>query len=352
VEFVETVAAPVPAAGTAHPARQSSIQGLTLFVAYAGFYLATLAGALAPLPVAANLAFAAVNGIFMAMLFVLGHDCCHGALMPGRSWNTWLGRIAFLPILHSTSLWRIAHNQRHHGRPNLKGFDPVWAPMSLAEYRQAPRWRRFVERVYRGYWGPLFYHHTAIWLPSLLLPLGEGARMQWRRHIRESLFVACGGAMLFAAILFAGHALAPARSPWTTAPLGIVVPYLSWGYFAAISTYLNHTHPSVPWFADEESWRAHDAALRTSVHLKMPIDLLPLYSDVMTHTAHHVDASTPVFLLPEAQARLKAAHGDAVIEYTFGIDAYRRIVRACKLFDFERMCWTDFDGNPTSPRLV
>ena len=30
---------------------------------------------------------------------------------------------------------------------------------------------------------------------------------------------------------------------------------------------------------------------------------------------------------------------------------YRRILKACKLFNFERMCWTDFDGNPTGPQL-
>jgi len=28
--------------------------------------------------------------------------------------------------------------------------------------------------------------------------------------------------------------------------------------------------------------------------------------------------------------------------------AYRKVYRACKLFDFERMCWTDFDGVPTA----
>lgn len=26
---------------------------------------------------------------------------------------------------------------------------------------------------------------------------------------------------------------------------------------------------------------------------------------------------------------------------------YMKITRACKLFDFERMCWTDFRGAPT-----
>ncbi len=352
MELAETVALPLSAGTSARAAQRRYAQGLALFAVYLTLYLASLAGALAPLPVAANLAFSIANGIFMAMLFIVGHDCCHGALVPSRKWNAWLGRIAFLPILHSTSLWRLTHNKRHHARTNLKGFDPVWAPMGLDEYRAASPARRFVERVYRGYWGPLFYHHAAMWLPSLLAPLHRAARRQWRQHIWDSLFVVAGGAALVTTILCAGHAFAPTRSLWLVAVLGWAVPYLAWGYLAGISFYLNHTHPSVPWFADEARWRDHDVNLRGSVHVKLPIDLLPLYSDAMTHTAHHVDASTPVYALSETQARLKAAHGEAVVEYVLTPDAYRRIVRACKLFDFERMCWTDFDGRPTSSRLA
>ncbi|HEY0106989.1 MAG TPA: fatty acid desaturase [Rhizomicrobium sp.] len=345
-------AASLSPSAAARPAQRSYARGLTLYAVYFGLYLATLAAALAPLPVAAALVFAIANGVFLAMMFVIGHDCCHNALVPGRRWNLWLGRAAFLPILHSTSLWRLTHNKRHHVRPNLKGFDPVWAPMGLAEYRAAPRLRRFVERVYRGFWGPLFYYHAVQWLPALLLPFGAAARPQWRQHIAESAFVLAGGAAMIAAIVAAGHAFAPARPLWLVAVLGFALPYIVWGYLAGFSFYLNHTHPLVPWFDDDARWRTHEAALRTSVHVKMPLDILPLYALGMTHTAHHVDASTPVYALPAAQARLKAMHGDGIVEYTLTPDVYRRIVRACKLFDFERMCWTDFDGNPTSPRLA
>jgi omega-6 fatty acid desaturase (delta-12 desaturase) len=32
--------------------------------------------------------------------------------------------------------------------------------------------------------------------------------------------------------------------------------------------------------------------------------------------------------------------------------AYMDIVRRCKLFDYENHRWTDFDGTPTTPRLL
>jgi omega-6 fatty acid desaturase (delta-12 desaturase) len=47
-----------------------------------------------------------------------------------------------------------------------------------------------------------------------------------------------------------------------------------------------------------------------------------------------------------------AEHPRKLVDYMFSFAEYRRILRVCKLFDFERMCWTDFAGNPTTPRLI
>lgn len=331
---------------------RSFAQGFTLLAGYGAFYLATLAGALAPFPVALNVFFAIGNGVFIATLFIIGHDCAHGSLVTSPRWNTWLARLCFVPVLHSASLWRLAHNKRHHGGTNLKGFDPVWAPMGLKEYRAASPARRALERLYRGGFGPVVYYHTAIWLPMLLLPLSKHARREWRAHVADSVFVFAGGAALIGAILFLGHLWAPARPLWQVALVGWAVPFASWSYFAALTTYLNHTHPEVAWYDDDAAWRAANGALRGTVHVKMPVDILPLYSDVMAHTMHHVNPSVPVYALPHEQAHLKTQYGAQITEYTLSVDAYRRALKVCKLFDFERMCWTDFDGLATSLPLT
>lgn len=64
----------------------------------------------------------------------------------------------------------------------------------------------------------------------------------------------------------------------------------------------------------------------------------------MSHTAHHERPTVPVYALAEAEADLKA-QGHGVLEYRLGLRQYRSIYKACKLFDFDRMCWTDFDGS-------
>ena len=112
-------------------------RGMSVRVGHYALYFATLAGALAPLPTLFNVLFAVANGIFIAMLFIIGHDGAHGSFVPGRKRNLWIARIAFIPCVHSVSLWRVIHNKLHHGRTNLKGVDGVWAPMSKAEYDAA-----------------------------------------------------------------------------------------------------------------------------------------------------------------------------------------------------------------------
>lgn len=332
-------------AGTAQ--QQSSLsQGLYLFSLYYILYAATLVDAIAPFSLPLNILFSIANGVFIAMLFILGHDCCHGTLVPGRKWNLWLGRIAFVPAIHSVSLWRETHNKLHHGRTNLKGFDPVWAPMSIAEYRAASPARRWLERAYRSGFGPVIYYLIDIWIPKLVLPFQYPK--QWKRHLPDSIFVIAGFAFTLMIVVILGKALSPDRALWLTLTLGWVIPFAVWNYLAAITTYMNHTHPEIAWFADESEWSSHGANVAGTVYVTLPLDILPLYSDVMAHTAHHAKLAAPVYALPDEQVALKARFGADIKEYRFSISGYRRIAKTCKLFDFEKMCWTDFAGVPTS----
>src|SRR5271165_599584 len=56
-----------------------------------------------------------VAALWIARLFVIGHDACHGAYTPNSLLNKWIGRIAFLPSLTPYSLWEVGHNLAHHG---------------------------------------------------------------------------------------------------------------------------------------------------------------------------------------------------------------------------------------------
>jgi omega-6 fatty acid desaturase (delta-12 desaturase) len=266
--------------------------------------------------------------------------------------NGWLARFAFLPCVHAPSLWRVAHNKLHHGRTNLKGYDPVWAPMSVAEYARASRPRRALERVLRSGYGPLFYYYYAFWLSRLLFPFPANVRAEWKRHLPDTLFALTGWIATLFAIAAIGHLLVPSRPLWLIVLLGWAIPFAAWNYLVAFTTYVNHTHPSLPWFDNEAAWTPYRANVHGTVHVKMPVDLFPLYTQVMAHPAHHIHPSIPVYRLPQAQAAAKRQYGADIREYTLSIGEYRRILRTCKLFDFEAMCWTDFNGTPTTPCLL
>ena len=323
-------------------------RGLLLFGVHAALYFATLLGAIAAFALPANMLFGVANGFFIALLFIIGHDANHGSFVPGRNWNRWLARLAFVPCAHAASLWRRTHNELHHQRTNLKGVDHVWAPMSKAEYDAASPARRWLERVYRGPFGPLIYYGGTFWLYRLVLPIAPETRAQWKRHLPDSSFVICTFAALLVGIGVIGHALAPQRPIWLIYLIGWALPFTVWNYVAALTIYLNHTHPNIPWFGDERLWTFHRGNVLSTVHVKLPRWLAPLYSDALAHTAHHADMSLPVYELPAAQAKLKDAFGPAMQEYPLSFAEYRKIYTACKLFDFERMCWTDFDGTPTA----
>lgn len=329
----------------------SLARGLRLLGGYFVLYYATMVGAVASLPVYANLVFAVLNGVMIGMIFIIGHDCAHRAFVPGRQLNWWLGRLAFIPPAHSISLWDVVHNRTHHGRTNLKGVDYVWAPMSKAEYDAASPLRRVVERVYRGPAGPVVYYYPQFWLTRLLLPLASDSRADWRRHLPDSILVLAALGSTIALVLALGHWLAPDRPTWLTFTVGWVLPFAVWNYLMAFSIYIQHTHPRVPWFDDEAEWSFYNGNIRGTTHVEFPKFCL-LLSDVHAHAAHHALPSIPIYKLPEAGDKLSNRFGRDIVRYRLTPAAYWHIYTACKLYDFRNHVWTDFDGTPTSERTL
>jgi omega-6 fatty acid desaturase (delta-12 desaturase) len=325
-------------------------RGLFLFALHYGLYVVTLLGAVAPLPIAVNIVSAIANGVLIALLFIIGHDALHGAFVPEKRHNQWIGRLAFIPCAHSVSLWVTGHNKQHHRFTNFKGVDHIWEPMSKAEYDAASPARRLLERVYRSPFGPVVYYYGEYWVYRMMLPLAPELRRDWRQYLPDSLFVVATLLLTIAGVALAGHALVPTRPLWLVIALGWGLPFAVWNYMMAFTIYMNHTHADIPWFTDKAAWRAAQAELRCSTNVAMPLPIFPpLYAKVMAHTAHHVHPHVPAYGLPEAQAALDKVFGAEMPAYTLSLGDYLRTTRACKLFDFETGRWTDFKGNPTSP---
>lgn len=335
---------------------RSYAMGLTLFGVTAAGYLGTLTAALAAPTWTLRLLFGLLNGVSIASLFVIGHDACHGSLTPSQTLNRWLGRFCLLPTLTPAIAWIHSHNGMHHGWTSLKGKDPVYAPLSKAEYDALPLWRRGLERVYRSVPGIALLYMFEVWWKLEMFPAEHDAPRGKAIHTfrRERL-----GVIAFAIALVAIAAAVPTPAlggPVTTALASVavaaVLPYLAWNWMMAFSTFQHHTHPSVPWYDDEEEWSFFKGQVRSGVHVRLPWFFEMVLHNIMDHTAHHVDQKIPLYNLPAQQQRLEAAYPDDVTISPWEFFAFGRTLSKCQLYDFQNHRWLKFDGTPTTGRLV
>ena len=325
---------------------RSTPRALMLFAFDYALFAAVLAGVVLLSAWWAKVGLGVLAGLIIARLFIIGHDACHQSLTANRKLNKWLGRLTFLPSLTPYSLWEVGHNVVHHGYTNLKGFDFVWAPYSLEEFRALPRRRRVMERIYRNGFGAGLYYLIEIWWFKLFFP--SKRQMATRRAIFmwDCALVAAFGALWIGAL--AWLAVATGQSVLLMIGTGFVLPFLVWNTTVGFVLYVHHTHTSVAWYDTKAMWSKAQPFVSTTVHLRFGMGIGAALHHIMEHTAHHVDMSIPLYQLKRAQALLEHALPGRIIIENFSWRWYFQTARHCKLYDFKSLCWTDFRGRQTS----
>jgi omega-6 fatty acid desaturase (delta-12 desaturase) len=285
---------------------------------------------------------ACANGVVISRLFILGHDACHQSFTRHRTLNRWIGRIVFLPSLTPYSLWEVGHNVVHHGYTNLKDFDFVWQPRTLAEYRALPASKRWLERIYRSGWAPWLYYLVEIWWVRMLFPNRRTMPTRRAVFIWDSLLVSAFAVLWIAAL--AAFALTTHRSVGWLLATGFALPFLVWNGMIGFVVYLHHTHPGVAWYADKKAWSASQPFVSTTVHLTFRSMMGGVLHHIMEHTSHHVDMSVPLYRLKRAQALLERKLAGSIVVQPFSWRWYADTARQCKLYDYDAGRWTDFEG--------
>lgn len=358
-----------PAAGSSTPSaaaliakiprearRYRYIPALSRFFGSYFAYLALVAGAviLPGWPVKAFCVVAA--GVVIGGLYVVGHDAGHGSLVHGRRLNQWLARLAFLPAYAPLTAWHRAHVLLHHNYLRVRGKDMAWVPWSLDDYREASLWRRAWYRWLRTIPGLSFYWTIGNWFPYLLFPPRTAFGRRQGQFQRDRLLVAVYAAALFVAL----SAVSRQAEAWTWAApvgplgvflLGLVLPYLTWTFLIGLIDLVHHTHPRSICFEDPSDWNYFDATVRSTVHHTLPLGLNRLTNNILEHTAHHVDPRIPLYNLPDAQGRLESVYPDEIVVELLTPAYVLRILRTCRLYDYDRRQWLDYDGTPTTPAL-
>ena len=223
----------------------------------------------------------------MMRLFMIQHDCGHGAFFSSRRANDLVGGVLGVLTLAPYAYWRRTHRHHHAshgrlGRSQLGGLDTL----TVRQYRARSRLGRLCYRLYRNpivllLLGPLYQLVIKHRLPL-------DAPLRWRRE-----WISVGVNDL--AII--GIAILVHRSVGLAPAIALMAPVYGLMWSAGIWLfYVQHQFEGAYWRAPGE-WRLVDSALQGSSHLELPGPLRWLTGNIGYHHIHHLSVEIPLYRL-------------------------------------------------------
>jgi omega-6 fatty acid desaturase (delta-12 desaturase) len=248
-------------------------------------------------------------------------------------------------------LWIYEHHTLHHKQTNVREGNS-WAPLSPAEYQAKGPIGRALYRLYRSPTGAGIgvYYLIERWFGGHFYP-GSWLPVRFRPSAwRYTAVLAVYAVVAMSALAFLAPRIAPI-GPVAAVMLGFVVPFLFWVTAFSLSVCLQHVAPGVPWYRDAES--VDQPVEELTVHIRMPFPIDVFTHHAMDHPVHHINGKVPFYRLKAAQAELTRMTGHRITGGTYTPGHIGEIMRACKLYDYDRHLWVDFAGKVTAiPRTA
>ena len=284
-------------------------------------------------------------GLGAAGLFVVGHDASHGALVDSRKANRVIAQVCMGPSAHVESAWDLGHNRIHHGYTTRQGFDFVWHPTTVDEYRELGWFARLQHRVEWSWLGSGAYFMRVVWWQKMWRFNAPG-----KRHdaiVRDKITLgSVAGALIVASIVFGALTGGWIAAVWLPFKL-FVVPLLVFMQVIGWTVYVHHVAPDIRWWT-RRSWSQFNGQMESTTIMRFPgiINRLWFYN-IFIHVPHHVDARIPFHQLPAAAEAISVAYPDTVHSSRFSVGDYFKATRACKLYDFEAARWLPYSAART-----
>lgn len=280
-------------------------------------------------------------GTLAGMLVILGHDASHGSLTPWPRANALLARLAFVPAWQSETGWAQAHRQ-HHAWTNLAGRDAGYPPPSPEQWRAMGPVRRLSLRCVYSLPG-LWLLYGQVWWRHVIRPQ-PGHRRWWA----DSLLVLAFAAVQLAAVALWGRWHGPAALG--EAALLVLLPFGVTLWFVSAITLQHHRHPALHWYDEPAAWQAARHREPDTVQLELPPWAASLLLRIFDHAAHHTDPRRPFAALPPAQRALQRLQPAPVVvvhePQPWRLQALRRVLRECQLYDYRERRWLRFSEVP------
>ena len=224
---------------------------------------------------------------FLVRLFMIQHDCGHGAFFHRRGTNDWVGRVIGVLTLTPYDFWRRTHAVHHSTSGNLdrRGIGDI-DTLTVQEYLARSRWvgcatastgtRRHV-RHRPG----LFVHPTA---PAAGRPHAHG----WQPWLSTMATNPAIAAIVATMIWLVGV------GPFLLVHLPIMLLAASVGVWLF---YVQHQFENTVW-AHDGAWNMQEVALHGSSHYALPGILRWFTANIGVHHIHHLCSRIPCYRLP------------------------------------------------------
>jgi len=236
-----------------------------------------------------SLLFAVPAAGFLVRLFMIQHDCGHGAFFRYRSANDWVGRVIGVLTLTPFSFWRHTHALHHATSGNLdrRGFGDV-DTLTVREYRALSPFGRLRYRLYRH---PLIMFGIGpayLFMLRHRLPIGlmRGGWKPWLSTMATNFSIAVICATLIWLIGIKAFLLVHLPIILLAASIGV------WLF------YVQHQFEYTTW-DDDADWSVHEAALHGSSYYDLPAILHWFTANIGVHHVHHLCSRIPYYRLPQ-----------------------------------------------------
>ena len=235
-----------------------------------------------------TLGLALFNGLLMARIFIIQHDCGHNSFFGNKRANHIVGYVCSFFSTIPYKYWSKVHNYHHghsgqldHGARDI-GDVPF---LTVEEYRQKGFWGKLGYRVLRL--PPVLFVVVPIWYLAVVMRLPtiktRTAKKAYASQLRNNLAL---GAVYTAFILWLG---------WKFLLIQLPI-WLIFGTVAFWFFYVQHQHEETykRW---REDWDYLVASICGSTYYKLPAFFNWMTGSIGYHHIHHLSAAIPNYNL-------------------------------------------------------
>jgi omega-6 fatty acid desaturase (delta-12 desaturase) len=265
--------------------KKAFLQLANTFLPYFGLWALMIVTVVYGLPVWTTLLLALPAAAFLVRIFILFHDCCHGAFFPSRRANQFLGYIAGILTFTPFADWQRTHIIHHAASGNLdrRGTGDIWT-LTVDEYRASSRIKRLAYRLFRN---PLLLFTVIPFVLFVILQRfsSQGAKKRERSSVVYTNFA------IVAIMVAMSQSIGFGSYLLIQMPVIIMAASVGMWLF-----YVQHQYEDAYW-ERQQHWDLTSSGLEGSSYYKLPKVLQWLVGNIGLHHIHHVRANIPNYNL-------------------------------------------------------